>query len=335
PKSHIVFLKTHKTASSTIMNILYRYGERGNLTFALPVRKQSQFYYPASFRSNFVEGFKSYGDKFHIISSHMRFNKAEVEKVMSADSFYFSILRHPVPMMESIFNYYKHLKIFKNFSTLNDYLDYNLRKNPLSDNNYGHNLLTFDFGIDNTLTEASPDVDRKAQKAIAAIEKDFHLILISEYFDESMILLRHELCWSLDDVLSFKLNTRAKTTPISPSTAEKIKKWNALDWRIYLHFNGTFWKKVDSLVGREQMEEELAELRQLQALLTDICLQDGGAVHPSKIQDGSLKPYQSGGAVVQGYNLNPDLDKTIRAGCEKLITPELQYTAHTYRKQFP
>jgi len=32
----IVFLKTHKTASSTLQNALLRFGEKQNLTFALP-----------------------------------------------------------------------------------------------------------------------------------------------------------------------------------------------------------------------------------------------------------------------------------------------------------
>jgi len=32
----IVFLKTHKTASSTVQNILFRFGEKMNLNFALP-----------------------------------------------------------------------------------------------------------------------------------------------------------------------------------------------------------------------------------------------------------------------------------------------------------
>jgi len=32
----IVFLKTHKTASSTLQNILFRFGERMELKFALP-----------------------------------------------------------------------------------------------------------------------------------------------------------------------------------------------------------------------------------------------------------------------------------------------------------
>lgn len=79
PKSHIVFLKTHKTASSTILNILYRYGESRKLTFALPLNKHSQLFYPFFFASHFVEGFSSRSVKeFHIMCNHMRFRKSEV-----------------------------------------------------------------------------------------------------------------------------------------------------------------------------------------------------------------------------------------------------------------
>lgn len=30
-----------------------------------------------------------------------------------------------------------------------------------------------------------------------------------EYFDESLVLLKRELCWDLDDVVYFKLNQRS------------------------------------------------------------------------------------------------------------------------------
>lgn len=35
------------------------------------------------------------------------------------------------------------------------------------------------------------------------------LVLIMEYFDESLILLKRKLCWELDDMLYFRLNQRA------------------------------------------------------------------------------------------------------------------------------
>lgn len=77
PKSQIVFLKTHKTASSSILNILYRFGDSRNLTFALPLKKHSQMFYPFFFDSRFVKRFRS-GRDFNIMCNHMRFRKSEV-----------------------------------------------------------------------------------------------------------------------------------------------------------------------------------------------------------------------------------------------------------------
>ncbi|KAK7909928.1 hypothetical protein WMY93_014612 [Mugilogobius chulae] len=51
----VVFLKTHKTASSTMQNLLFRFAERHNLTVALPVPACGhQFCYPRTFTSHFV-----------------------------------------------------------------------------------------------------------------------------------------------------------------------------------------------------------------------------------------------------------------------------------------
>ncbi|XP_037630151.1 galactose-3-O-sulfotransferase 2 isoform X2 [Sebastes umbrosus] len=340
PKSHIVFLKTHKTASSTVLNILYRYGESRNLTFALPLNKHSQLFYPFVFDSRFVEGVSSRTVReFHIMCNHMRFRKSEVAKVMPKDTFYFSILRHPVTMMESIFIYYKSIPAFHKTRSLDDFLDNGWRNysSSVTNNHYAHNILAFDFGFDNNVAAGAEDLEERASVAIAAIERDFHLILISEYFDESMILLKHDLCWSLEDVVSFKLNSRSERSrqPLLPNTAEKIKRWNALDWMIYLHFNTTFWHKVDRLIGREQMKREVSQLRELQANLANICLQDDGAVDPSKIKDARLKPFQYGAAVIQGYNLNPHIDNHTKIKCQRFITPELQYTDSLYTQQFP
>ncbi|XP_059188074.1 galactose-3-O-sulfotransferase 2 [Centropristis striata] len=340
PKSHIVFLKTHKTASSTILNILYRYGESKNLTFALPLNKHSQLFYPFSFASHFVEGVSSQSVRqFHIMCNHMRFKKSEVAKVMPEDSFYFSILRHPVAMMESIYIYYKSIPAFQKTHSLDDFLDNSWRNynSSVPNNHYAHNILAFDFGFDNNVAAAAEDLEERAGTAIVDIERHFHLILISEYFDESMILLKHALCWSLEDVVSFKLNSRSERSrqPLQPNTADKIKRWNALDWRIYLHFNTTFWHKVDTLVGQELMRTELSQLRELQAKLAKSCLKDGEAVDPSQIKDTGLKPFQYGAAVIQGYNLNPHLDSQTKIKCQRLITPELQYTNRLYTLQFP
>ncbi|XP_029963553.1 galactose-3-O-sulfotransferase 2-like [Salarias fasciatus] len=337
PKSHIVFLKTHKTASSTIQNILYRYGESRGLTFAFPRNKHNQLFYPGYFDRRYVNGVESKLLKtFDILCNHMRFRKPEVKKLMPQDSFYFSIVRNPVAMMESLYIYYKYLGVFRRTKSLEDFLDNGQNILSLLDN-YAHNNLAFDFGFDNTATADTPDLETIVNEVITGIEQDFHLILITEYFDESMILLKHTLCWSLEDVVSFKLNSRHDQSRKSMSqiTAEKIKRWNILDWRIYEHFNATFWHKVRSLVGEEEMKREVSQLKELQAKLTSICLEGGEAVNPRLIRDEAVMPFQSGTAVIQGYNLNRNLDIQTKTKCQRLIMPELQFTKLLYEKQFP
>ena len=48
------------------------------------------------------------------------------------------------------------------------------------------------------------------QKHIDELAEKIDLVLITEYFDESLVLLKRELCWELDDVVYFKLNQRSK-----------------------------------------------------------------------------------------------------------------------------
>lgn len=264
---------------------------------------------------------------------------SQVAKVMPAETFYFSILRHPVAMMESIFIYYNSIPAFRKTRSLDSFLDNSWRSYnaSITNNHFAHNALAFDFGFDNNVDEDNEDFGERARMAIATIQREFHLVLISEYFDESMILLRHALCWSLEDVVSFKLNSRSKKTrhPLSTNTTEKIKRWNALDWRIYLHFNTTFWHKVESQIGKEQMKREVFKLRELRAKLAHTCLKEGKAVDPSHIKDVGLKPFQSGAAVIQGYNLNSHIDELTKTKCQRFITPELQYTNRLYTHQFP
>ena len=77
PHTHIMFLKTHKTASSTVLNMLYRFGEERNLRFALPLGYQLG--YPLPFNAHRVKGYRGpRAVEFHIMGNHMRFNKPEV-----------------------------------------------------------------------------------------------------------------------------------------------------------------------------------------------------------------------------------------------------------------
>ena len=140
-------------------------------------------------------------------------------------------------------------------------------------------------------------------------------MLIAEHFDKSLVLLRHRLRWQLDDVVSFKLNSRSQRSVagLTPEGQERAKHWCALDWRLYQHFNRTFGASVRAELGPRRLRAEVERLRARLHELTALCLQDGVPKNKTQIADPKLLPYQSGEADIWGYNLRQGLDnETLR-----------------------
>ncbi|XP_077205183.1 galactose-3-O-sulfotransferase 2 isoform X2 [Paroedura picta] len=337
PTMNVMFLKTHKTASSTVLNILFRFSEKHNLTVAFARGSEIHLGYPSLFKAAFVEEFNTIGQSFNIMCNHLRFNPPEVRKVMPKNTFYFSILRDPIALLESSYVYYKsYSPAFRKSSNLNEFLSspwsyYNL--SVKFHNIPARNNMWFDFGYNNN---AEYD-EHYAQSTIKDIEQNFHLILISDYFDESMILLKNTLGWDLDDVVYFKLNTRSvdSVQNLTLESKEKVKEWCALDWELYKHFNNTFWTKIRKMMSLTSLYQEVKLLQKRQKELMQMCLLEEMAIDKGKIKDKRMKPYQSGDANILGYNLKEDLDNATLKICQKMIMPEIQYVSYLYTQQFP
>ncbi|EOA95311.1 Galactose-3-O-sulfotransferase 2, partial [Anas platyrhynchos] len=261
----------------------------------------------------------------------------QVHKVMAGDTFYFSILRNPIFLLESSYVYYKNMvPAFNRSKDVNEYLASPLkyyREEDYKKNIYAKNIMWFDFGYDNN----AEDNKNYTQEVLKDIEQNFHLILIADYFDESMILLKHTLCWDLDDVIYFKLNSRSNDTvqTLTAESRERIKTWCSLDWNLYLHFNQSFWRRIEETIGLEELEKEVNHLRMRQKELMETCLLGQEAVVKTRIKDKTFLPFQSGDANILGYNIRPDLSNKTLKNCQKIITPELQYMSYLYSRQHP
>ncbi|XP_015745346.1 galactose-3-O-sulfotransferase 2 isoform X2 [Python bivittatus] len=336
PITNVMFLKTHKTASSTILNILYRFSEKHSLTVALPYGNEPHLGYPRHFHASYVEEFKTLGNKFNIMANHLRFNWQQVRRIMPDNTFYFSILRDPTLLLESSYVYFKTFSpAFRNSKDINEFLSspwsyYNLAE---KNNIYAKNNMWFDFGYDNN---AEYD-ERYIHFVLQNIQEIFHLILIADFFDESMILLKDILCWDLDDVIYFKLNARSQYSiqALNPENKEKVKEWCALDWELYKYFNNSFWIKIQERMDLKTLYKEVDLLQKRQKELMETCLLEETAIEHYQIKDENMKPFQAGHASIMGYNLRQDLDNKTLNICKKMIMPELQYTAHLYNSQFP
>uniref|UniRef100_A0A8C6ZZD2 Galactose-3-O-sulfotransferase 4 n=1 Tax=Neovison vison TaxID=452646 RepID=A0A8C6ZZD2_NEOVI len=408
PRQRLVFLKTHKSGSSSVLNLLHRYGDQHGLRFALPARYQ--FGYPRLFQASRVKGYHPQGGGakplFHILCHHMRFNLKEVLRVMPSDSFFFSIVRDPAALARSAFSYYKSTSsAFRKAPSLAAFL-----ANPRAfyrpgarGDHYARNLLWFDFGLPfpseiktergnphaprdpnlpqlnvlpsgtgprahhpldpkgvfhpaptvagghgQTSSPASLDLRSSSllQWSLAWLDSVFDLVLVAEYFDESLVLLADALCWGLDDVVGFMHNAQAGgeqgrgavsnggLTAEDRQLTARARAWNHLDWALYVHFNHSLWARINQY-GQSRLESAVAELRARREALAKHCLQGGEALDPKYITDQRFRPFQFGSGKVLGYVLRSGLSAADQEECERLATPELQYKDKLDAKQFP
>ena len=105
PVTKIAFAKTHKTASSTLQNILLRYGYKNGHKIALP-QEQWFFSMDSQFTANMVANFSwSKKMEFDIFASHSLWNANEIDNIIPRPSVKFTLLRDPVEAFESGFVY--------------------------------------------------------------------------------------------------------------------------------------------------------------------------------------------------------------------------------------
>ena len=130
----IAFAKTHKTGSSTLQNIFFRFGDRNNLNFALP-EKSWMFSYKQPFNASMVNrlpwarlGFDMFiFHRCHIFTRAMKiltnsnysvWNYEEVHKILP-EAVFITLLRDPVHCFESNYVYMGLENIFKLVKLLN------------------------------------------------------------------------------------------------------------------------------------------------------------------------------------------------------------------------
>ncbi|XP_066937338.1 galactosylceramide sulfotransferase-like [Macrobrachium rosenbergii] len=267
----VYFLKTHKCASTTVQRIFLRYGWYHGLSFVLPVDRNylgSPFLFNPSYVAPFVA---SPDNRYDMFVLHARLNPAEVKKVMKEGATWVTILREPASLFESLWNYFDMHQFYRvnltYFSTALGLNGVNRRGIGI-----GLNQMTFDMGYKMPIDMEPGELLQSFQ------EKDdlFDLVMIAERFDESLVLLKHLMCWSTEDIAYVKLNFRGGTTdspPLPLWVKMRLRKLNYQDAMLYDYFRGVFNQKVRDF-GREKMRLEVQELREANARLFDECLAD-------------------------------------------------------------
>eukprot|EP00045_Choanoeca_perplexa_P013616 m.155047 g.155047 ORF g.155047 m.155047 type:complete len:786 (-) comp16403_c0_seq15:402-2759(-) len=268
PVSKLIYIKTHKTGSSTLSNIFHRYGVQHNLRMALP--KDNLFYaWPHGQASNIINSVdtsKLSIPPFDILASaHVRYVPEALESMVPGGK-YVTILRNPQTHFVSSWvhwHVWEHieqqggpklspLQFLKGFELYEQHL-------RMTDRVLVMNSFAFDLGID------EPTQDNMIA-LIQEMETKFPVVMITEHMLESLVLLKRALCWKLEDIvyLSLKVTShRAKEVAKEPEhVAEErsalISKLNWADTMLYKHFNRTLFEKI---ALEEDFYEEVAEVQ--------------------------------------------------------------------------
>ncbi|XP_002738984.2 galactose-3-O-sulfotransferase 2-like [Saccoglossus kowalevskii] len=303
----------HKCGSSTILNILLRYADKYNLTVAMPP-KGNYLGWPHHFKKEMV--IQVPWNEYNIFTHHSRFEYESIKAMMPNDTVFVAALREPVTMFESVFTYYNLGTQFGlNGSDSLDRFISNPHTYHKTTNARAWNPMLFDLGISSMLMKNTTFIESQ----IDWLTNVFDLVLISEYMDESLILLKDLMCWDIDDIVALSMNARVEDSKrnISEDIAEKIRQWNSGDVSLYRTFNQTFWKRIEDF-GSARLQIELDKLKVRRQELFDECIDnvvsnDSRVWHPSHVN-------------VKSFRLKPGA--TINTICLGLTRTELPFTIY-------
>ncbi|KAL4239153.1 galactose-3-O-sulfotransferase 1 [Mactra antiquata] len=113
------------------------------------------------------------------------------------------------------------------------------------------------------------------EKHIADIAEDFGMVIVVDYFAESLVLLKRTMCWSFKDIIyhhsnagNYKSGSMKHLKPEGP-LFEVYRKWSNADFILFEHFNNTLWKKIRA--EGPDIYDEIEQFRLIQMLTERFC----------------------------------------------------------------
>ena len=286
PIRKVIFIKIHKTGSTTLASILGRFGYLRNLNFAFG-KTGNTLSYNTLFRPSLLYKFfftNTTRIEYDMLINHVRYNRREMDALISHVK-YISIIRNPVSHLESAFGFFSMWKSL-NITTGNPFETFLMDPRKFYAMKKAHwmrsrNGLLFGLGFDHKNDENITAIVEKVDE----LSTELDLMMMTEYFDESLILLRRLLCWDYEDILYVPHVVRSQSHrfEVSQDMAEKIRSWTAGDVMLYNHFNRTFWKKVVDY--GPTFQNDLAYFQSLKTKAVDECVNES----PFKAKGGLVE----------------------------------------------
>ena len=201
-----------------------------------------------------------------IIADHIVYDKELFRNIMPKSTVYVSSLRNPPDQLKSMFHYFD-LASFLQLKSEDPVSEFLRNINSHSDEQNWprgiriRNKNAVSLGVENT---SETDMDK-------ALE-DFQMMLLTEYMDESLVLLGRKMCWDISDILYLSANVRSysyKRTSIDPKLLRFHQIWSPVDYELYDRYNKSLWDKL--LIQDPDFWDELDFYKKQQIRAQNFC----------------------------------------------------------------
>ncbi|XP_069105717.1 galactose-3-O-sulfotransferase 3-like [Argopecten irradians] len=270
PVRHVAFIKVPKAASTTMGNIFLRFGDEMNLKFALPyngsggyVLTPKYFYLPPR------------NITYDIACAHAKYNRTDYDKYLHSDTKYIAIIREPFSHFQSYIRYMRPKNLL-NISGENPVFKFlflnTIRRNKTNRVDIICNSMARYLGFPSEIFFKKRN-QTLIDNYIRKLETEIDFVMIVEFFDESIVMMRRLLHWELRHVLYSKLNVNKNIDARLKfgSNEGKLHKICAdLEYRLY----ELFLRKWMDVLRRQSSDfyDEVAYFRKIRMKYENFCL---------------------------------------------------------------
>ena len=200
---------------------------------------------------------------------HLDYDKEFLQPMLPADTIFLSTLREPLSRLKSSLYFrglYKALEKSDEDPVLKFLSMHEIYKNWWSQFHVYQFLKLPKKEIYNEDPEGYVKYFRKT-------EADIPLMVIAEYYDESLVYIRRRLCWETKDIVYLRLKSsdrgKKDLNTYNATVIEQHKQYNPVDYALYHYFNQSFHQKLRK--EPSDFWEELRYFRVLNKRVYDFC----------------------------------------------------------------
>ncbi|CAH1777959.1 unnamed protein product [Owenia fusiformis] len=274
----IFHLKVYKAGSTTLQVMFNQYADKYDQIVGRPCSnsgvERHLVGWPEPFKPEHLIPLSKNTYLEHL-NEHIKYS-SKIKQVMAPGSVFVTSIREPVSHFYSCYNFYYMKNTYERYLKGPNKFKYflnNVKTMPhlgLKNHIPSSNVIAQCFGIKQ---EEQYNIIA-IQEKINEIEKEFDLVIVVEYLEESLILLTECSDLTIEDVVILRnanvRNVQKFKPTLTPNEYENLIQWNLADSMIYNHFNKTLWRKIDEF-GRHNMALKIQELNIAKSLKQKEC----------------------------------------------------------------